>query len=1144
MENTKKETKPTLEQQAAIDAQINTVVAAGAGSGKTTVLSKRFLNLIKTKGYKVDQILTLTFTKKATVEMSDRIFKVLKKDAPEEAANFYKANIKTLDSYCNTVAKLGCRFYGISPDFTQDDNAVFSAVSRQVIPFILKHRDNKAIKYFVDSQSYEKTALELFVYPVLNNSTVANPINFREQTAFQRKTAVEKWNKLIKKTEECINFFLDFENTFEGKKDSAFFKKYLATKNSYIEMEPVFLTEEIFKSCEFSCLESYAKMVCSLKFSAQYAPSCCQEYKEVLAEFRICLAEIPPLCNFILGTDFINCLIPLMEEFQQIVMDTKRSLNCLTFNDVSNMALCILKDYPEIRRQEKNKYKAIMIDEFQDNNKNQRDMLFLLAEKLERMEKSVPTVEELCPEKLFFVGDEKQSIYRFRGADVEVFNGLRNDFINGNLPMSTNHRSHPALIAAFNTIFGGYPFYENKQSDLKFPSVFFKEEDEQNSAEIPPYEAVYHKVTVPEYKSSIEVTEPKIHLAFYYKAQEEIPNTLTEESAEAEWVARKIKEKLQQGVKPSEIAVLMQKYTFQPLFERTFLRHGIPYNCETVKGFFSDGPVCDIIAFLQTAAYPDDTLAYAKVLRSPFVNLSMTETEAVLSLNLTPFNSEISSVLEGNALFRFNFASAFFADFLEKCRELSLTKLISWLWYQGGYRFETIWNHTVEMYGKLYDILFEMARRGEENNLTLSEFVDSVLLYQDENSKIDDMDIPLEKTDGVHIMSIHKSKGLEFEVVFVCNTHAGTGNNSNNEPTYTSRNYGLTFKTPPCSIFPDETHNYFFQIASDETKSMQSAEIRRLTYVALTRAKNELYITNGKYAPSKNKGMEFLLGGAGTIKSIANTLENIISFYSEEENQEFSPFTEIEEIPPYPRNETFELAGRKNTKTEKMIFATRLKTENPYEKVSAIIKKQPAQKKYLSPSTFYSEESISTAAEPNPELENIFNSHPDFKANNLGTIAHAYIEAAINKNQEEFPFSTKEILGLKNDEKAVRTVVEICKTMRDSFFESELGKKVETSTWHKAEYSFKLRLKEKIVSGIIDLVCKMPDENFMVIDFKTDREINPQIHYAQLACYKKALSQMKGIPPEKIHCFLFYLRHQKTVEITEQTENINLESFI
>ena len=69
-----------------------------------------------------------------------------------------------------------------------------------------------------------------------------------------------------------------------------------------------------------------------------------------------------------------------------------------------------------------------MIDEFQDNNAIQRDMLFLLAERPERMETGVPSVEELCPDKLFFVGDEKQSIYKFRGADVSVFRSLSNDF--------------------------------------------------------------------------------------------------------------------------------------------------------------------------------------------------------------------------------------------------------------------------------------------------------------------------------------------------------------------------------------------------------------------------------------------------------------------------------------------------------------------------------------------------------------------------------------------------------------------------------------------------------------------------------------------------------------------------------------------
>ena len=94
-------------QKKAITVSRNAVVSAGAGSGKTTVLAERFSYLVTEKHYNADQILTLTFTKKATVEMSDRIYKVLKKKAPEQAAQFFKSNIKTLDSYCNSVAKTG-----------------------------------------------------------------------------------------------------------------------------------------------------------------------------------------------------------------------------------------------------------------------------------------------------------------------------------------------------------------------------------------------------------------------------------------------------------------------------------------------------------------------------------------------------------------------------------------------------------------------------------------------------------------------------------------------------------------------------------------------------------------------------------------------------------------------------------------------------------------------------------------------------------------------------------------------------------------------------------------------------------------------------------------------------------------------------
>ena len=106
---------PTQSQQKAIDIDISAVVSAGAGSGKTSVLSQRFVHLVTDKKYKVEEILTLTFTKKATVEMYGRIYKALKEKAPESVADFYKANIKTLDSYCASIAKQGSHFYGISP---------------------------------------------------------------------------------------------------------------------------------------------------------------------------------------------------------------------------------------------------------------------------------------------------------------------------------------------------------------------------------------------------------------------------------------------------------------------------------------------------------------------------------------------------------------------------------------------------------------------------------------------------------------------------------------------------------------------------------------------------------------------------------------------------------------------------------------------------------------------------------------------------------------------------------------------------------------------------------------------------------------------------------------------------------------------
>src|SRR5574344_3119507 len=173
-------------QKAAVTADSNAVVSAGAGSGKTSVLAERFAHLVIEKKFKVDEILTLTFTKKATVEMYSRIYATLKEKNPDLVSDFYKAKIQTLDSYCASVVRTGAHLYGIQPNFTEDDGPVTDAVTAMALPFILKNRDNKALQMLIQTKQYSEIAQELFVNPMLYYSSIANQIDFRKEMEMQR----------------------------------------------------------------------------------------------------------------------------------------------------------------------------------------------------------------------------------------------------------------------------------------------------------------------------------------------------------------------------------------------------------------------------------------------------------------------------------------------------------------------------------------------------------------------------------------------------------------------------------------------------------------------------------------------------------------------------------------------------------------------------------------------------------------------------------------------------------------------------------------------------------------------------------------------------------------------------------------------
>lgn len=1171
----KDSTSPDKAQQEAIDININAVVSAGAGSGKTRVLAKRFTDLLlRDKNCRVDQILTLTFTKKATVEMNSRIYEELSKADPEKAKDFYKANIKTLDSYCSQVARLGCHYYGVSPDFTIDADTITAKIKSMALPFTLKNRDNKAIKALVETKEFEVIASQLFAEPILKNSTVAEEIDFKKTLEAQYQVIRVQWNNSCKKLVHAYDEMIKALDDFAGNKNTVYYKGLVeACKNEPSEIPEIDFTQ--YESEERNAFINYFGNISAVHKSSGKG---FDVIKEVHDKIKALYEKLCPLENYVYGAQYVNELVPLLEEFQQMVNHTKRSTGMLTYSDASSLALRILIDHPEIRSIEKEKYRYIMIDEFQDNNAMQRDLLFLLSEKKDRTEKSVPKPEELEKDRLFFVGDEKQSIYKFRGADVSVFRGLSKDFADGNRELKTNYRSQPALIAAFNTIFGGASYPPSKIDDTVKPCVFYTEKDEKRKisegSSIPEYEAVYHNVEIPQKKlDEISDKEKKtlfdqrIHFAVYNSDEPVQKGFEDPDKSECYWVASKIKELLDgkydnKKYEPNEIAILFRSYSQLPEYEKILLKEEIPFVSETVKGFFSDGPVNDIMSLLRLVAYPMDKLSFINILRSPFVNLLDNEVKAILAFDEEDkhlFDFDAEKILSEESFERYKNCQSLYQELNELVKKERIAKIISYLWYQTGYRYETLWNKNVFMYSSAYDRLFELARQADLNGTGISEFVDSIDNYQSEKEKLDGMEIPLESAQGVRIMSIHKSKGLEFPVVFICATGHKGANDSNGDVTYSSKEYGVTINTPANPVV-GQKENYFFTEQKELSAKMTCAELRRVTYVALTRAETRLFITGsysfaafGKndYTPdSDKKPVRILEVLMPSLMQYADFSDSEIEFSTDES----CPFT-FEEIPPK------EISQQINSDNSRLNVKKSFKEK--YDAASVIEKQEPASiyvkpshihESEKKPADFENEEIIVDKSVPYYQLDQIVKDsvpenkkEPEFTHANFGTIAHAYMEWGI-KN-EEIKVLNKEIVGLHGSEKSLKEIDRICKEMQQKFLASETGKQILESIaagkFYKCEYSFKSLVSERIINGQIDLIYENADgSGYTIVDYKTNQHVVPEIYYAQLACYRNAISQMLGLDKSKIKCVLYYLRHASEVDITSYCDSVDLEKAV
>lgn len=1130
------------EQKAAVETEQNAVIAAGAGSGKTRVLATRYLYLILHKNT-VEEILALTFTRKAAAEMRGRIYGMLAENGSPEAkaaaAAFHAARIETLDSFCASICREGCRAYGITPAFAIDDGYLEQKAEQAALDFILRNRESKAVRALLKTFSLRDLPGKLLVQAVIRHSSVSSPLDFsaiqkaqweKINAAFSASVSdlTQKIQTLRDETQKAKN---------DGKTGDTLRSLCAALSGDFSPPDP---------QDKDALLRFAANCVKVVKVPKRINKA---EIKETQKELEAETGIFFSIVNFIRNEEIIQETFRLLSEFQEIFNGIKRESAILTFRDISCMAVDLLRENAGLRSHYRRSVRKIMIDEFQDNNELQKELLYWISGK--NGNGGMPSAAELEENKLFFVGDEKQSIYRFRGADVSVFRKLKTELDAQNVMprLSVNYRTEKSLLEIFNLI---------------FPRIFLRETPENP---LPGYEAEFspigaHRET-PGCKAGLEIL-----LADTERFQPEDKTQCGKTESEAMEIAERIRNLVGGGfpvrgkdgaARPctySDIAILFRSTGKQREFERQLRRAGIPYQSEAVSGLFTDAPANDFLAFLRLAINPEDSYSYAVVLRSPFVEaddetimqILIRRAEAAEKNNSPsmPFSAEDIALASGASKENLKRAQSAYGEIRSNADTVPLPQIISSLWYTYGYRRAVTGNPASAHYAEIYDFLFELARQAEARALSLSDFLDEMDKKIRAEEKFDEIDIPTGKDAGVKLMTVHKSKGLEFPVVFLADAGNRGKNDQNDLPFYFSPETSVTINTELPEEFKALTDikstngNFFYKKAKEENQAKTLAETRRLLYVAMTRAEMKIFVSgnlslkteDGGPLPEEPRTGKELLAVLQEKKSSPRTFLDLL-LPAVAALPEETPGVRISEILPKPAQ-----ARMQKPESGAIPFrpdcapCTDYKAGEPARiPASKIREAQEAVRQNSVPGTKrdtypYPVYKSSDWEEPDESGETdaigAFLRRNNILPEEFGTYVHAAIEETFTGERARIPPEAR-----KEAEK-----------LAARFFASDTGIKARQSSWRRVEYGFLIKanpeiLGEKVISGKMDLIF-LHEGNLYLVDYKTDKTENPQNHREQLLLYKEAARKLFGaqFPAAEIITLVYYLRSGNIAEIT------------
>ncbi len=783
----------------------NLAVNAGAGTGKTKVLTERFVYILengKLEEYReVESIVAITFTKKATQEMTERIRSEIKKNfhKGEKWSRYYKdleqANISTIHSFCGKLLKENPIEANIDPLFEvlEDDKAA---------------KLLKTSIFGVLEESLEKDDCFLKLMKQFNVNRIENIVDDFYSVYNSIRTVgldIEEVKSMTINNLEQLK--VDGEDLLGIKKTIIYLSENLSKSTKIYKMvnseDPIWNN---FYNGNYQENELY--MIIEHIESQLGSSSKEVEHFDRLRKSIANVLKTKDYASKWLYALVLDLLIAIDKRYHKI----KMSLAVLDYDDLQIRVLKLL-DNEEIRAYYQNKFRYFMIDEFQDTNELQRKIFYKLTS----------VNNDLDQSNLFIVGDPKQSIYGFRGSDIDVFYSTMEDIMNTTkdkpVTMSKNYRTKNTVLGFINTVFSAL-------MGSKYDSLIPKE--------------------IIDDAIDIEILENN--------DLEKYPELKDSEMAtvyEADLIAKRIKTLVNSGrYNYKDFALLFRATTRNYIYEEAMKNYNIPYFNSSSKRFFFRLEILDIINALKTISNPYDNIATIGFLRSPMVGISDNSIYLLLRnrddslYNTISKSSGINITSEDQLKIK---AATDLLVYFYGIKDVKNIAQITEELIEKTYFIETtlLKSNGKQSMGNIYKFI-EMVKSYEKiNKSSLEDFIDYIEEIKDGNEP--EAIIESEDSNVVKLLTIHKSKGLEFPVVIIPEMSRDSGGRFPN--LLFNKDLWLGIKSADSSGIYDEIKSVL--------SYKENQEKERVLYVAMTRAEEMLILGNG----GKNSGFKKMISG-------------------------------------------------------------------------------------------------------------------------------------------------------------------------------------------------------------------------------------------------------------------------------------------